>query len=441
MKHCSMLKRKLYNLARSTALYPKSSFFGFIQGHSRLSANQLHEIETLIGQDSQKIVTEFERRFADLLGDGKAISFAAGRMGFFVLMKILGVGVGDEIILQGHTCSVMVNAVWRTGATPVFADIDTDTFGSSATNIDKVITSRTRMIVAQHSFGIPCNIVPIVELAKSRNIFLLEDCALTLQSQVNRVQVGNFSDAALFSTDHSKPLNTFLGGLIYTRNDELYERIKKAQSNCDELSYERQSAIWEKFLFEREYYNPQGYGKSFLVNIIKRITNSKTDSYLIDDNCKEPSCSYPYPARLPSFLGKLGLFELRQWSVEAEKRAQLLTKYLKIADSVGLNRFLPQAYFDNNLKIIPLRFVFAHPDAVVIKRNMKKFIDTNWFWFDQPIVTCEDPSDLGYEYGSCPNSENIGRQIINWPCIFDGEFDDELLKIFTSIFLFQKNNH
>ena len=151
-------------------------------------------------------------------------------MGFFALMQIRGIGKGDEVILQGHTCSVMPNAVWRTGATPIYADIDSNTFGSSAIEIDKVITPQTKMIVAQHSFGIPCDIEPIVDLARSKGIFLLEDCAITLGSKLKGIQVGNFGDAALFSIDHSKPLNAFTGGLIYTRKNELYEKLKDEDS-------------------------------------------------------------------------------------------------------------------------------------------------------------------------------------------------------------------
>ena len=66
----------------------------------------------------------------------------------YALMKILKVGEGDEVVLQGHTCSVMPNAVWRSGAKPVFADIDPDTFGSSDEEIDKVITQKTKILKA-----------------------------------------------------------------------------------------------------------------------------------------------------------------------------------------------------------------------------------------------------------------------------------------------------
>lgn len=176
----------------------RSPYFGFVQGHAYLEPDKLQQISQLVGVKDDALVADFERHFAKLVGPGQAVSYAAARMGFYELMRLEGIGKGDEVILLGATCAVMVNAVLRTGATPVFSDINLDTFGSSRSTIEVCVTPQTRMIVAQHSFGIPCEIEPIVNLAKERNIFLLEDCALTLGSKVNGIVVGNFGDAALF---------------------------------------------------------------------------------------------------------------------------------------------------------------------------------------------------------------------------------------------------
>ncbi|MEK0337941.1 MAG: DegT/DnrJ/EryC1/StrS family aminotransferase, partial [Nitrosopumilus sp.] len=182
------IKKLMYMFRR----IPKDSYFGFIQGHNYLDDVAVERIQKIVGKSSLETIEKFETEFAAQIGRSQAVSFAAGRMGFYALMKILGIGKCDEVILLGHTCSVMPNAVWRTDAKPVFADIDPNTFGSSAKEIEKVITFKTKMIVAQHSFGIPCKIEPIVDLARQKGIFLLEDCAITLGSKINGIQVGNF---------------------------------------------------------------------------------------------------------------------------------------------------------------------------------------------------------------------------------------------------------
>lgn len=432
-----MNKLKHYTSAirRST----RTPNFGFIQGHDYLSPEEVTVLEQWVGLDDLEVVVEFEQLFAGLIGDRQALSFATGRMGFFVLMKILGIGKGDEVILQGYTCSVMPNAIWRTGATPVFVDIDPDTFGSSAEHIDKKITPNTRMIVAQHSFGIPCKIDEIVEIGKRHNIFVLEDSAIALDSSLDGVKVGNWGDAALFSIDHSKPLNSLIGGFIYTNKKELYKEIKNYNENIPHLDKDHQKRLFHQLLFERKYYNPRKYGFGKLLYALKSGLSASSNSYsfLEADYSKNPSnesIAYPYPAKLPAFLARLGLYELKRWGGEKERRKKLLNDYITLSERLGLKQFLPAAYLDPRLEIVPLRFVFIHPDSEVIRNKMSKYVDVDWFWFQKPIICCNDPEELGYEYGSCPISESVGKGVINWPCTLDHEYDNHLIQMLKKVF-------
>ena len=194
--------------------------------HSYLTKNQVAQIESVLNDsDSPEIINHYENRVANLIGSGYAISFAAGRMAFFSLLKAFNVGVGDEVILPGFTCSVMPNAVLRTGAAPVFTDICRATFGSEAKAIRNRITSRTKVIVAQHSFGIPCQVDEIAELAKKHSILLIEDCALTIDSALDGVKVGNWGDAAIFSTDLSKKFKNVSGIFFYFSHFENFSFI------------------------------------------------------------------------------------------------------------------------------------------------------------------------------------------------------------------------
>jgi hypothetical protein len=233
--------------------------------------------------------------------------------------------------------------------------------------------------------------------------------------------------------DHSKPCNAFIGGLIYTLNIELYNKLKFVQKSSDDLPFYRQKAIWKKFLFERNNYNPKKYGKSFFKSKIYRLLYFENDSYLTDDYGKEASATYPYPAILPTFLAQLGLYEINCWFEEKRKRKDLLSSYLNLSNSLGVVDFLPPSYFDKDLEIVPLRFVYTHRDSNVIRKKMSKFVDVSWFWFDKPIIACNDPAELGYIYGSCPISEKIGQNIINWPCVFGASDNQQLLKYFEMI--------
>ena len=286
----------------------KYDFYGFIAGHSYLNNEQIKLIKESYRSPSNETVFQYEEQFARLVGGGSAISYASGRMGFYSLMKLLGIGINDEVLLPAATCSVMVNAILRIGATPVYADIDKNTFGSDVKLIKSKVSKKTRMIVAQHSFGIPCNIDPIVKYAKNKKIFLLEDCALTLDSVSNGESVGNFGDAALFSTDRSKPLNTITGGLIYSKNVKLILKLKEFDESA-ELPNNKQKAIFDYFRFQLKYYNEKNVAKFFTLYYLrlffKKLFQSEvTTPFLDEDFSTEPSKSYPYPSKLPPFLDR-----------------------------------------------------------------------------------------------------------------------------------------
>lgn len=412
----------------------RSPYFGFVQGHVYLGPEEKVQIRKMVGVEDVELVANFERQFAQLIGSGQAVSYAAARMGFYELMRLQGIGKGDEVILLGATCSVMVNAILRTGAKPVFADIDPDTFGSSSVTIEACITPQTRMIVAQHSFGIPCDIEPIVDLAKAKRIFLLEDCALTLGSKVNNVAVGNFGDAALFSTDHSKPLNTLTGGLIYTQNAELAQRLRLSQALCPNLSVARQKALWRRLLLEARYCVPERYGRMGLIDLfslIKRKLTKAEGVFLADDFGTTTASAYPYPARLPAFLAAIGLLEVKRWPMVAEMRKITLKRLLNAVDQSKSAGHLPAAYKNKTLEIIPLRFAWFEPAGILVRHKFQSLIHVSWTWFMLPIIATKEPLEsLGYQPGICPVSERVGINMINIPCVFD---EDSMRKLVSAL--------
>ncbi len=168
MRKFYLILNKVYNTTVSILNAP---YFGFVQGHNYIGNKDISDIYNIVGTDDEELILNYEQSFSKLVGDGGSVSFATGRMGFYALMKICGVGKGDEIIINGATCSVMVNAILRCGATPVYSDIDSNTFGSSSHSIKECLTIRTKMVVAQHSFGIPCEIDLISDICKKRAFF------------------------------------------------------------------------------------------------------------------------------------------------------------------------------------------------------------------------------------------------------------------------------
>ncbi len=393
-------------------------FYGFIEGHWRLTNQFIRDVENELLFPSNIFVENFERKFSELIGDGECVAFASGRMSFFALLKALKVSTGDEVILLGFTCSVMVNAVIRTGAKPVFSDIDVNTFGSSVKSIENCISSNTKVVVAQHSFGIPCEIERIRELTINNNIFLVEDCAISLGSKVKGKSIGDFGDASLFSTDHSKPINTFTGGLIYSKNSLLIEKLRFIQNQSPDLSIKKQIAIFKRLKIERKFSNPKRYYNLIRLNLIYHLIGGTSPFLDQDFGVRENlKCDYPYPAKLPSFLAKIGIEQVENWDLVSKERKMNFSAIIEVIKNSNSSKFLPNAYFDTNLNIIPLRVVWSESNGPNIREKLSSFLHVEWTWFLFPIiVTKESLENYGYFSGMCPNSESLGIGMINIPC-------------------------
>ena len=405
----------------------KNPYFGFIDGHNNFDENDLDQIFKLKKIDDDDINIEFENRFSNIIGPGSCVSFASARMGFFAILKSLNIGSNDEVIIQGATCAVMINAIIRIGAKPVYSDVDPKTFGSSAKEISKLISSKTKVIVAQHSFGIPCDIVEIKKLAKSKGVFLVEDCALTLSSKIDQIVCGNFGDAAIFSTDHSKPINLLIGGLVYTHEKKLFDKLVLIKDNSKNLSEKKKTAIWEQILFERKYFLPNMYGRSLLRSSIKKRTKNYINPFLDSDSSSFIQSNYPYPAKMPSFLAFLGIMQLDKWETTAKYRCTLLSDFLDLFPDKNDKYF--SIYYDKNRNIVPLRLAWAPINGDRIRKKFGSFIDISWTWFLNPIVaTNEKMINFGYKKNSCPISEKISKNIINLPCNIPYEWTGTFMK-------------
>ena len=423
-------------LIKKIKKYFSKQYFGFVHGHQYISKNEIKKLEKIVGNNNQEIVTDFEKRFAEIIGSGECISYASARMGFYEVMGFIKIKKGDEIIILGATCSVMINAIKRKGALPRYSDIDINTIGSDIKTIKNLINKKTKLIIAQHSFGIPCDIKPIVDIAKEKKIFLLEDCALTLGSSYKNQKVGNFGNAAIFSTDHTKPVNSLIGGLVYSKNKLLINYLRANHDNLSNLSKDKQKALWKEFLYERKIRNPRNEGKIFLLNSINNILKKnfrKIEPFLNEDYTTNLKSSYPYPAQIPAFIAAIGVIELKRWNINKNQRVKNLNKLKALFEQFKIE--IPKSYKNEDLEIIPLRFVWENKNKDFSFKVIDKVLDSSGFWFKEPIVCSIEPLEfLNYEKGMCPLSESLGKKIINIPCNLNEKDFSKLLNSLEIIF-------
>ena len=168
---------------------------------------------------------EFEREYAEFVGCQHAIALANGTVALELALHALGIGAGDEVIVPSRTFIATASSVVARGARPVCADVDRESQTLTAATIAPLITPRTKAIIPVHLAGWPCDMVPILELAKSRGLAVIEDCAQAHGAEYRGRPVGSWGDMAAFSFCQDKIITTAgEGGLLVTNNTELWDK-------------------------------------------------------------------------------------------------------------------------------------------------------------------------------------------------------------------------
>lgn len=166
---------------------------------------------------------EFESEFAQWAGTSHAIALSNGTVALEAALRALRVGPGDEVVVTPRSFIASVSCVVSVGAVPVFADVDRDTQNLSAKTIAAALTARTRAVVPVHLNGMPCDMDGIVELARSRNLAVVEDCAQAVGARYKGRMVGSIGDIGAWSFCQDKIVTTGgEGGMVTTNNRELW---------------------------------------------------------------------------------------------------------------------------------------------------------------------------------------------------------------------------
>jgi len=171
-------------------------------------------------------IRSFEASFASRVGATHGIATANGTVSLHLALEALGIGDGDEVIVPDFTFAASANTVMHTGARPVLVDVDPDTWCLSVETIERAITPRTRAIMPVHVFGRPAPMTEIAALARSRGLFVIEDCAEAHGARYDGKPVGSFSDVASFSFFGNKIITTGEGGMCVTSNPDLAARMR-----------------------------------------------------------------------------------------------------------------------------------------------------------------------------------------------------------------------
>ena len=186
----------------------------------------------------------FEKEFAAWAGTEYAVALANGTVALDLALKALQIGAGDEVIVTSRTFLASVSSIVNAGAVPVFADVDLDSQNITPESIQRVLTARTRAIICVHLAGWPCDMDPIMALAKSHDLKVIEDCAQAHGALYKGRPVGSIGHIGAWSFCQDKIMTTGGEGGMVTTNDR--------QMWADMWAYKDHGKSWDA-VYEREH--------------------------------------------------------------------------------------------------------------------------------------------------------------------------------------------
>ncbi|MGA2266272.1 MAG: DegT/DnrJ/EryC1/StrS family aminotransferase [Phycisphaerae bacterium] len=353
----------------------------------------------------------FEQAFARWLGVPHAFAFWKGRVALYAILRALGVGEGDEVILPGYTCVMNVNPIKYLGAKPIYVDIDPATYNIDPALIASRITPRTRAIIAQHTYGIPCAMDAIGELAGRRGIPVIEDCCLAMGSAYQGRLCGTFGLAAYWSFQWNKPFTTGIGGLAATADAALAGKIEEL---CRRELQEPPARAAAMLAIQRLAYRLVIYPRTtaMVTRLFRWLT--RKGAVVGSSSAAEftPVMAADFFMAMGQAQARAALRRMHCLEANLAHRRRMGALYDELFSQAGWPIAPLPASGDPILVRYPVR-VADKDKAVALAPGAGVELGT---WFECPLHPKETPLGL-YDYrpGMCPQAERAAREVVNLP--------------------------
>jgi dTDP-4-amino-4,6-dideoxygalactose transaminase len=352
----------------------------------------------------------YQQAVEEFFGTGTAVAFWKGRVALYAILKALGVGPGDEVIVPGYTCVMVPGPVVYTGARPVYVDIDPALYVTPAAAVAEKLTPRTRAILVQHTYGLAAPVGEIRALADARGIAVIEDCCHTFGGRVDGRLLGTFGQAAFFSGQWNKPFSTGLGGLALVNDATLAARVRAEQAACPLPSRKAAFMLAGQLLAYELLIYPTTTG------LATRVFRWMTRRGLVVGSSSsaefQPTMPAGYALGPTSVQCRLGLKEVRRAADNLARRGHATRRYQAELPRLGYRVPHIPEHWDTPLLRFPLRVANKEEALAQAARHGVEIGS----WFECPLHPGEtDQAAFGYVDGMCPVSERAAAEVINLP--------------------------
>jgi len=328
-----------------------------------------------------KYVKEFEEGFSKIVGTKEAIAVSTGTDADMLALSVLydfGAKRGDEIIIPALSFIATGNAVLHAGFTPVFVDVERETYNIDASKIEQVITEKTRAIMPVHLMGKPASMDSILEIAKKHNLYVIEDAAEAHGAKYKGENIGSIGDMGAFSTYVAHLVSSVEGGMITTNNSEFADIVRSLRN----------------------------HGKSCHCQICT-------------SNAKFGHCSnrfvfsrIGYSAKMNDLEAAVGLGSLDLYQEVLEKRRKNLLSLMEKFEQ--FESYLTTFKEEEHEQIGPHAFPMVVQEGASFTRDeLYEYVEKNDIearqLFSSMPTQCEGFAFLGHKLGDFPNAEFIGN--------------------------------
>jgi perosamine synthetase len=355
----------------------------------------------------------YRARIGETLGvpGAQVTLFAKGRVALYGILRALGIGPGDEVILPAFTCVAVPNAIIYAGARPIYADIDATTYTIDPASVEGAITSRTRAILAQNTYGLSADLDTLGVAAANHGLVVIDDCTHGLGGEYAGRPNGSVAAASFFSTQWSKPISTGLGGFAVARDHALAGRLRDIENGALEPSLFR-SGILRVLAFGADR---AGQGRAFRAG--RSAYRALSRSGLVPgSSAREELEGIAMPdgflTRLSGWQARLGSARLRCLSADVQRRRSIAQAYSAWLVGHGRTAAAEPAGSTHAFLRYPLR---VNDRPAVIREAERALVDLG-DWFVSPIHPVLDRLERwGYEPGLAPVAELACAEIVNLP--------------------------
>ncbi|MDP2629364.1 MAG: aminotransferase class I/II-fold pyridoxal phosphate-dependent enzyme [Candidatus Harrisonbacteria bacterium] len=358
-----------------------------------------------------KISSRLQDQFAQYHGRNKdqVYLLASGRSALYAALGAAGLEKDDEVLLQGYTCVAVPEVALCFGAKPVYVDCEERGLSMSLKDLEKKITARSKVLIIQHTFGVPAHIDELIAIAQKHKLILIEDCAHSLGARYKGKLCGTFGDMAFFSFGRDKVISSVFGGALMVNSRAYQEKVQ------DQIkTFTMPKAGW----IAQQLFHPIITWKAkFLHGIyVGRVLLKSAKALQLISRAVERG---EYRGQKPSFikylmpnaLAGLALFQFQKLERFNRNRQERYMQYEKT-----LSHIKHQEKLNFEDEPIWLRFQLQSPKAKAMLQAGK---ERNIFlgdWYQSPVAPeGVDLASIGYQPGSCPRAEAISKLSLNLP--------------------------